>query len=304
MKNLESPLTKNKNIKFVKKINKKQIVSAYKKFNIDVSAFFSKIKEVEIYECNETGYRFYYPFNLSGDSKFYEHFQEFSWYYMPWKWEHEITLKYLSNHIKVLEVGCAQGAFIKKINELFILKDTVGLELNESAKKESKNWKILNQTIQNFSKTNFEAFDLVCSYQVLEHIADVESFLSAKIKCIKKGGKLIISVPNNDSYIKDADNCLNEPPHHMGLWNKKSLRSLESLFPVKFLDIHYEELQDYHVENYVSASYYAKYSSKILRKIVRKIFKIVGLHQSKIKEVKSQKDNYIGQTIMVVYQKL
>jgi 2-polyprenyl-3-methyl-5-hydroxy-6-metoxy-1,4-benzoquinol methylase len=304
MKNLESPLTKNKNIKFVKKINKKQIVNAYKKFNIDVSLFFSIIKEVEIYECNETGYRFYYPFNLSGDSKFYEHFQEFSWYYMPWKWEHEITLKYLSNQIKVLEVGCGQGAFIKKIDELFTLNDIVGLELNESAKKESKNWRILNQTIQNFSKTNFEAFDLVCSYQVLEHIADVECFLSAKIKCIKKGGKLIISVPNNDSYIKDADNCLNEPPHHMGLWNKKSLCSLESIFPLKLIDIHYEELQDYHVENYVSATYYAKYSSKILIKIVRKIFKIVGLHKSKIKEVKSKKDNYIGQTVMVVYQKL
>ncbi|WP_299062898.1 class I SAM-dependent methyltransferase [uncultured Polaribacter sp.] len=299
-----SPLNKSKNVTFISSISVKQIIRDYKKFSIDVTGYFRGLNKIKIYQCNETGYRFYYPFNLAGDSKFYEHFQEFDWYYMPWKWEHEITQKYVSDGINVLEVGCAQGAFIKKINTLFNLNKTVGLELNESAVSKSKKWEILNQTVQSFSKKNKDEFDLVCSYQVLEHIAEVKSFLQAKIDCLKVGGKLIISVPNNNSFIKNADNCLNNPPHHMGLWEEKSLKSLEKLYPLKVVDVHFEGLQEYHLDHYVSAVYYSKYPFMLLRKIVRKINKIFGFHQAFIKKVNSKKDDLIGQTILVVYQKI
>lgn len=304
MNEVLSPLTKSKAIELVKKINKKEIIREYrKKFNIDVSNYFGEINEVSVYRCNKTGYRFFYPFNLGGDSKFYEHFQSFDTYYMPWKWEHEITKKYMKDGIDLLEVGCAHGAFLKKINDLYDTNISIGLELNESAKKINKKWRILNETIQSFSTRNFEKFDLVCSYQVLEHISEVKSFLQANIKCLRRGGKLIISVPNNDSFLQYADNCLNLPPHHMGLWNEKSLRSLELLFDLKVLDIHFEGLQEYHVENYVSAIYYARYQMKLLRKIVRKLYKILGIHNGRIKEINSKRHELIGQTIMVVYEK-
>lgn len=89
MVNITSPLTLTNNISFVKSINKKQIIIAYKGFGIDVSKYFRNINNISIYHCNDTGYRFYYPLDMSGDSKFYEFFQKFDWYYMPWKWEHE-----------------------------------------------------------------------------------------------------------------------------------------------------------------------------------------------------------------------
>lgn len=304
MNKIISPLSKSSGVELVKSISTKSIINNYKKYGIDVSNYFLGLTKIDIYKCKQTGYKFYYPFNLSGDSKFYEHFQNFDWYYMPWKWEHEITKSYLSDDMNVLEVGCAQGAFIKKINELFSLKNTVGLELNESAVAKNEKWCILNEYVQDFSKNNKEKFDLVCSYQVLEHIADVSSFLEAKVACLKKGGKLIISVPNNDSYIKDADNCLNEPPHHMGLWNENSLKSLEQLFPVKVLNIHLEELQDYHIEHYVSATNYAKYPSEILRKVMRKVNKVFGIHQKLIETATKNRKDFIGQTILVVYEKL
>lgn len=304
MKHTISPLSKSNLVEFEKSIKTKDIIARYKRFNIDVTRFFLNNPRIDIYKCTESGYKFYYPFNVSGDSKFYEHFQNFDWYYMPWKWEHEITKNYLKDGLSVLEVGCARGAFIKKINDLFSLNTTVGLELNESAVIKTDKWCILNETVQDFSKTNQEKFDIVCSYQVLEHIAEVKSFLEAKIDCLKKGGKLIISVPNNDSYIKYADNCLNEPPHHMGLWNETSLLSLENLFPVKVLKVYFEELQDYHVEHYVSALHYNKYSTELLRKVMRKTNKILGIHQKLINRVIQNKKEYIGQTILVVYEKI
>lgn len=300
---IKSPLTKNDNTTLVKKISKDEIIKKYKSYNIDVARYFKEITNIEIYKCNDTGYLFYYPLTISGDSKFYEHFQNFDWYYMPWKWEHEITNKYLKDGLNLLEVGCAHGAFLKKINEKYNLNETVGLELNESSPINNTNWKIVNQCIQDYQKENSNKYDVVCSYQVLEHIADVYGFIEAKIACLKSGGKLIVSVPNNESFIKDSDACLNMPPHHMGLWNTKSLKSLENIFKIKLIKFHYEELQDYHIESYISAKYYMNYK-KIIGKIIRKYHKLNGKYERIKKEVIENKHAILGHTILAVYEKI
>lgn len=92
---------------------------------------------------------------------------------------------------------------------------------------------------------------MVCSFQVLEHIADVKSFFYVAINLLKTGGKLILSVPNNDSFLKYLDNSFSIfPPHHMGLWNEKSLSNITKFFPVEFVKIFKEPLQKYHISGY------------------------------------------------------
>jgi len=44
----------------------------------------------------------------------------------------------------------------------------------------------LNETIEGYSEINHGQFDLVCSFQVLEHIPKVYSFLEGKVKALKK----------------------------------------------------------------------------------------------------------------------
>lgn len=303
MQNIESPLTKSNDTTFQKSITAKSIINAYKTFAIDVAPYFHSLKKISIYKCNQTGYMFYYPLQLAGDSKFYEHFQKFDWYYMPWKWEHEITFKYIQSNNTILEVGCAHGAFINKINEQVELKYSIGLELNETASRKESKWEIINETVQSFSEKNSEKFDLVCSFQVLEHIADVNSFLNAKIKCVKKGGLLIISVPNNDSFLKYQNNCLNMPPHHMGLWNQISLENLETLFPLKLKKMHFEELQSYHVSSYIYSKHYSKYP-RLLGKILLKLTKFSGRYKRLYIKTEANQHNLRGQTILAVYEKL
>lgn len=300
---INSPLHQGGKAKFIREISVKKIISEYRQFGINPSYLLHELKAVSIYECLNSGYRFYYPFNISGDSKFYEHLQNFSWYYMPWKWEHEATKEYLKDGQSILEIGCAHGAFLKKINEMYDLKESVGLELNETTTEDSSKWKIVNQFVQEYQKENKERFDIVCSYQVLEHIADVHGFIQAKIECLKSSGTLIISVPNNESFVKDTDAGLNMPPHHMGLWDTKSLKSLENIFPIKLIKCHYEELQDYHIGGYIFSKYYSKYQS-IIGKIIRKLHKISGRYTSLEKEVSDNKKTIIGHTILATYKKL
>ena len=94
---IRSPLTKLRNTQLEKVLETDFIIDCYKKqLNIDVSKYFKDIKKISIYKCLDTGYRFYYPLNIYGDGKFYESLEKHSWYYMDWKWEHEIA----SNIIK------------------------------------------------------------------------------------------------------------------------------------------------------------------------------------------------------------
>lgn len=301
--NLKSPLSPDSKTEFLRKIKSNKLILQYKKLGIDISYILKERKSISVFKCLETGYKFYYPFDIAGDSIFYEHFQKSDWYYMPWKWEHEIAKDYIEDGQNILEVGCAHGAFLKKINKLFNLNEVVGLELNETAEIQNSKWRIINKFIQDFQIDNKNKFDLVCSFEVLEHIAEVNSFLEAKVNCLKVGGKLIIAVPNNETFVGKSDSPLNFPPHHMGLWDTSSLKSLSKLFPLKLVNIHYEELQSYHVDEYMNSEFYSKYPY-ILGVILRKVDRITGKYQKNKRNIENQRSSLKGHTILAVFEKV
>lgn len=205
-------------------------------YNIDISRLIDSVDEIRIYQCPITKYEFYYPSQLIGDRRFYEDVQRnVNSYYSKWKWEHEIVYNQLNETDAVLEIGCGDGNFLEKIESK--VKSTVGLELNEVAINEckAKGLNVVNSTIENFADANLEKFDAVVSFQVLEHIYEVKSFIENSLKVLKKGGKMSIGVPNNDSIIfsKNELYVLNLPPHHIGLWKKESLKNLTKEFNIK-----------------------------------------------------------------------
>ncbi len=301
---IKSPLVVSGDAILKEIIDTDKVIKMYQsQFNIDVNKYFGKIKKFGIYECANTKYRFYYPFNIDGDGEFYEKLQKFEWYYMPWKWENEITLKSVEKGDKILEVGSGGLGFLEKMQQKSF--DITGLELNEQSviKAKEKDLKVLNETIQEHSKNNTNKYDVVCSFQVLEHISDVHSFLKTQIDCLKKGGKLIISVPNNDSFIKltDGGGLLNKPPHHMGLWDEKSLKKITKIFNLKVENIDFEPLQKYHFDWYINSIIKEKiYKNRFYRKVFNK-FKLKNIL---IKIVKRFQYKIHGHSIMVTYTKL
>jgi 2-polyprenyl-3-methyl-5-hydroxy-6-metoxy-1,4-benzoquinol methylase len=268
--NIISPVTKKSNVKLISKISSEIIIKKYlEAFKIDVSYLFKGIEEVFLLLCKDSGYKFFYPCNISGDGKFYEQLQEFDWYYMPWKWEHEQAFKLIKPKDQLLEVGCGSAGFLKEVNNRIKNISLTGLELNKSAIESGRKYgiNILSELIQEHAQSYYEKYDIVCSFQVLEHISDIHSFMEAQIKALKKGGKLIVSVPNNDGFLSDSENTLNMPPHHMGLWGESSLRKMGEYFGLKHLSTHFEPLQEYH------RSYY-----QFVRNVkLTKLNKLVGL---------------------------
>lgn len=268
-----STLTHKNNVTLEKEFETKVIMRDYQNaFSIDVSRLFDGVEKIQLYRCNQTGYRFFYPLHIAGDSQFYEELQRFPWYYMDWKWEHATVQAQIGTAHKILEIGCAKGAFIEKLSNDGL--QCTGLEFNEDAIDVClrKGLDVRSESIQSHAKRFPDCYDIVCSFQVMEHIAPIGEVLEASINTLKKGGRLFISVPNNKSFLGYDWNILNLPPHHMGLWDKPSLKNIEKAFPeLKVKNFFFEPLQGYHVE------YYNRVFPKIRKEFEKKYVRRFGL---------------------------
>jgi len=305
-----SPITKTDHTKLLKSINIDEVVILYKKLlNIDVSHYFKGFKKIDIYECLDTGYQFYYPLNLEGNSQFYEELAKKPWYYMPWKWEHDVAKDIFNKKDKILEIGSGYGDFISNLVKNGF--NAIGLELNQNAPKlgKEKGIMIINQTIKDFSLKNKQQFDVVCSFQVLEHIANVKEFINSALAVLKPTGKLIISVPNNDSFIIKTNDLIvtNAPPHHMGLWNHNSLIKLQIYFNMQLESVFFEPLQDYHHGYGITFLQNCLEHTKEISKLQRLPYlnTIFRLNKSiQIRESIKYLSAYInGHTVMAIYSK-
>jgi len=239
-----SPLVPDSNkTKLIETFSAQMIISNYKELGLHDDRFFDG-ESIYLFECLKTGYRFYYPFKAIGDAEFYKDLSLSRDNYYSERWEHREALNILDRGDTVLEIGSGFGVFLKMLKPKNIIGS--GLELNPHAVQKcvEEGLDVKQKLIQDFVLDTKGQFDNVCYFQVLEHITDVYGFIEASIKALKVGGKLIIGVPNNNPYLfrYDKYHTLNLPPHHAGLWNRKSLTSLENVFPLKLESMLFEPL--------------------------------------------------------------
>jgi 2-polyprenyl-3-methyl-5-hydroxy-6-metoxy-1,4-benzoquinol methylase len=232
-----------------------EIIQGYKtEIGVDVSGYFGDTQTLELYQCPDTGLRFFYPETLAGDALFYTALENRPGYYRDWKWEYDEAFHLIERKAAVLDIGCGRGAFLKKLQAEKQCAVT-GLELNPNAYAvlRERNIPAFMQTVEAHSAQYSEAYDVVTFFQVLEHVSAVQSFLTAALKCLKKNGLLILAVPNNEPYLFGISkyDWLNLPPHHMGWWNQDSLQRLASFFSMAVERIQVCPFRDYN--NYLDA---------------------------------------------------
>jgi 2-polyprenyl-3-methyl-5-hydroxy-6-metoxy-1,4-benzoquinol methylase len=275
MSQIISPVTGKNNVEIIDRIDSKLIIEKYQKdYNIDVNPYFIGITKVSICRCKDSMYRFYYPVIL-GDGHFYEKLQSISPSYYHWNWEHGEAFNVIKKNDYVLDIGCGSGFFLEGIKEKTV--NVKGLEYNDLALKKCKERGItaIKSNIEDFSKENMNCFDVICAFQVLEHISDVKSFISSCLNALRPGGKLIIGVPNNNPYLyrKDINHTLNMPPHHIGLWNKKSLQKLALFFEMQNFSLQVEPLYNFEYWFKIQIDGNIINRSRFLRKIAHKVLK-------------------------------
>jgi 2-polyprenyl-3-methyl-5-hydroxy-6-metoxy-1,4-benzoquinol methylase len=259
---VKSPLTDSKDVTLLETIQAEQLILDWKKvLDIDVSGELSGHPEISLYQCNQTDLKFFLPVETAGSGKLYEQLQRFDWFYMPDKWEYEVALRDLRDCHAALEVGSALGDFIQAAMGQGL--DVQGLELNEGAVRtaQSRNLPVLSVGLEEFSRSNPESQDAVCSFQVLEHVPNPKEFIEWCLRSLKPDGKLIFCVPNSESFLKHQYNLLDMPPHHMLRWSVSAFEALEQLFPMRLEKVIREPLASCHVCPYIHS--YAHYFRSI-----------------------------------------
>ena len=145
---------------------------------------------------------------------------------------------------RLLDVGCGTGDFLVACkNNGWIIN---GVEPNLNAKK------IISSKLQdeekiydNLFELSNEQFDVITLWHVLEHVLNLQDYISELKKLLKPNGVLIVAVPNYKSY--DA-NYYNEfwaafdVPRHLWHFSKKAIELLfykqgmivSKILPMKF----------------------------------------------------------------------
>lgn len=131
----------------------------------------------------------------------------------------------------LLDVGCGTGDF------LLVCKNNgwkvTGVEPNAKAKNTAENklkGVLTSEIYSEINQLNNEAqFDVITLWHVLEHVPNLEVYISSLKKLLKPDGVLIVAVPNFKSY--DAKHYREfwaafDVPRHLWHFSKKSIRLL------------------------------------------------------------------------------
>jgi len=251
-----SPFDASKEAKIISSIKSLDIILGYKKiYDLDIFSNFKNIETIYLCECPLTSLRFYFPFNLDGDAEFYEKISSKDWYYSTNRWEHLAVSDFIASGNSLLEIGPGDGVFLQKLTAIKNIK-YVGLELNPQAieKAKSKGIVLTHELLESHAKNNADKYDVVCSFQVMEHISAIDSAMSNSVKVLKKGGSLIIAVPNNGNFFRSnihPSKYLNMPPHHVNLFDERSLLGVAELYNLKLRKLISEPLQENHIDVFI-----------------------------------------------------
>lgn len=251
-----SPFDASVEAKIISSIKTSDIIIGYKKnYDLDISSCFKNIETIYLCECPLTRLRFYFPFNLDGNAEFYEKISLKDWYYSTDRWEHITVADLIPAGKSVLEIGPGDGVFLQKLKASKSIS-YVGLELNPAAieKAKSRGIHLTNELLGKHVENNTGVYDVVCSFQVMEHISAIHSAINDSVKALKKGGQLIIAVPDNGALFKSnihPSRYLNMPPHHVNLFDEQSLMGVAKLYDLKVLKLITEPLQENHIDLFI-----------------------------------------------------
>jgi SAM-dependent methyltransferase len=204
-------------------------------------------------QCLDCGLKQFSPDWIGGPG-LYRALQYRHWYYPADRAEFSIAATRVRPGDAVLEVGCGSGRFARFLPQPVRY---VGLDTNTGAvaRAQASGLDVRVQELAEFANGNQGGFNMVCAFQVLEHLPDPTTFLGTLASLLRSGGLAVISVPADDSFVGgELNNVLNLPPHHATRWPDQALARLGSCCGLETVELVHEPLDPAHVRGAAMAS--------------------------------------------------
>ena len=198
------------------------IASWQSDFGIDVARLFEGVEALELVQDQRAGRLSFYP-PIEGDAAFYQALRKFDWYHPPTKEEFAAAAKWLQHGDRVTDIGAGAAGFAAHVPaEDYLVLETDGAAVAAAI---ANSTLVLNMDMAAYrGAPEFRSAGLVTAFQVLEHVAAPDRFVSEMASLTKPGGHVAIGVPDAGSYVADLpDFMLNAPPHHLTWWTEDAL---------------------------------------------------------------------------------
>jgi 2-polyprenyl-3-methyl-5-hydroxy-6-metoxy-1,4-benzoquinol methylase len=142
------------------------------------------------------------------------------------------------NGLKFIDIGSGYGQHSFSLKEEFPELDVHLLEISEermrsgieSFKPDLSEFTFHHSLLDDdFANDHFEKFDISFSFHVLEHVYDMKGFIKNMFSITRKGGSMILEVPNEDddlSLLSDNYRKIIHFPAHVSCFTKDTLSAL------------------------------------------------------------------------------
>lgn len=156
-------------------------------------------------------------------------------HYWSWGFRYMGGMKVVTNQLEtrtfrsLIDIGCGDGRFLREVSRVYPTAELLGVDYSEKAVRLAKamNPDLRYEVVNLIDEDLSTRFDVATMIEVLEHIPleQVPAFCEAAVRILNDGGRLIITVPHENSRLLDK---------HYQHFTSQSLRNL--------LEAHFREI--------------------------------------------------------------
>ncbi|MCX7795787.1 MAG: bifunctional glycosyltransferase/class I SAM-dependent methyltransferase [bacterium] len=224
--------------------------------NVNIS-FIESIGEYDIYKCSNCGLEFSNPMKAPNYNLLWEIAEDYRHRVDNWDNLYKIHKdpNYIEGYFSIpleiirfvsrmnenpnlLEIGFGEGLFLYDAYDLGF--DVYGIEVSsiavELAKKRILSGKFICSRSFEIPLDWPKEFDVIASFEVLEHLEDPIGFIDFIYSHLKPGGILILCLPNRNRIGAKHGNIgiMDNPPHHLTRWERRTLEYILDKYPWHF----------------------------------------------------------------------
>ena len=174
------------------------------------------------------------------------------------QWQHHValkmiaTMKKLNPDLHVFDVGCFNGFFVRTLIDRGV--DAFGIDFNNVAVQYGQDRYMLKDRVICGDVDSILAlgnkYEVITLFELLEHLEDPSSFLKTIGQILSDNGHVVMSVPNKKMIWRPK---LDNPPHHLSRFTRKSLQCLLEGAGFTSVTIH-EQMNLYNlIRNYIGS---------------------------------------------------